>query len=101
MPDIKEIEAVIFAAIDELNASHPPDKHLEKSLDTVLFGKEFTGDSLDLLSLIVFVEEAIAERFGVAVALANEDAFARESNPFKTVGAMAEYAKELLDAAGE
>ena len=99
MPDIQEIEAIIFAAIDDLNALHPAEKHLEKSLDTILFGKGSTADSLDLVNLIVSVEAGLADRFGAAVAIADEKAFSRKSSPFKTVRSLADYAKELLDEA--
>jgi len=96
MPDTQEIQAIIFAAIDELNVQREAERQLEKSLDTRLFGKDANVDSLDLVNLIVSVEAALAERFDVTVTLADERAFSRKSSPFKSAGSLLVYIEELL-----
>ena len=66
--------------------------------DTALFGRKGIFDSLGLVSLIVGVEEAIADAFGTTVSLADERAMSQTNSPFRTIRSLAEYAAGLLDA---
>ena len=68
--------------------------------DTRLFGKGGLFDSMGLVSLIVAVEQEIDDRFGVAVALADEKALSRSSSPYLTVATLADYAAERIGAGG-
>lgn len=72
------------------------------SLDggTRLFGKEGILDSMGLVSLIIAVEQAIEDRHGVSVALADEKALSQTSSPYRTIGTLAEYAAAGIEAAG-
>ena len=65
-----------------------------------LFGKGGLLDSMGLVSLIVAVEQEIDDRFGVAVALADEKALSRSSSPYLTVSTLADYAAERIGAGG-
>jgi len=96
MPEASEIHAIIFEAIDELNAQRESDRQVAKAPETVLFGRGAGLDSLDLVNLIVSVEEKLADRFGAAVTLADERAMSRKRSPFRTVATLAEYVCELL-----
>ena len=87
---------LIYDAIDEVNQQLPPGQPLEKSPDTVLFGKSSRLDSLGLVNLVVGIEQRVGDEFGVAVMLANEKAFSQKSSPFRTVGSLAEYVDALL-----
>jgi acyl carrier protein len=66
--------------------------------DTVLFGKNGILDSIGLVSLIVAVEQAIEDRYAVAVTLADEKAFSQKSSPFRSVLALADYAAQITEA---
>lgn len=66
--------------------------------DTRLFGRQGLFDSLGLVSLVVSVEEAIEDRFGAVVSLADERAMSQARSPFRTVRALAEYASGLIEA---
>jgi acyl carrier protein len=46
--------------------------------------------------LIIAVEQAIEEQFGVAITLADERSFSLSQSPFRNVGALADYANTLL-----
>ncbi len=98
MPEAPEIQSLIFEAIDELNAQREPGRQVAKCPETVLFGRGSGLDSLDLVNLIVGVEERLAERYGVALTLADERAMSRKRSPFRTVATLAEYVCELLEA---
>lgn len=64
--------------------------------DTVLFGPNGYVDSLGLVTLVAAVEREIEDRFDAFVILADERAMSREKSPFRTVGALAEYAAERI-----
>jgi acyl carrier protein len=67
--------------------------------DTPLLGRNGVVDSLGLVSVIVSVEQAIADELGLSVSLADERAFSQKSSPFRTVGTLAAYAAEVLASA--
>lgn len=67
--------------------------------DTALFGQNGLLDSMTLVSLVVGLEQGIEEKFGVAVSLADARAMSQRHSPFRTVGAMAQYAGDLIQEA--
>jgi D-alanine--poly(phosphoribitol) ligase subunit 2 len=67
--------------------------------DTPLLGRNGVVDSLGLVSVIVAVEQAIADELGLNVSLADERAFSQKSSPFRTVGTLAAYAAEVVTSA--
>ena len=91
---------IIFSAIDEHNKMAPPETQVQKSMDTVLFGKNGRMDSLGLVNLIVNVEKEVNEQFGKIITLADEKAFAMESSPFLTVNSFLEYLALRVDEGG-
>jgi acyl carrier protein len=64
--------------------------------DTPLFGRQGLLDSLGLVTLVVAVEQAVEDRFGVRVALADDRAMSQTRSPYRTIGALAEYTERLL-----
>src|SRR5437867_11411585 len=68
--------------------------------DTPLFGREGFLDSMALVSLVVAVEQAIEDELGVSVSLADDRALSQRTSPYRTVGALADYAETLVRAAG-
>jgi D-alanine--poly(phosphoribitol) ligase subunit 2 len=67
--------------------------------DTRLFGKQGLFDSLGLVTLVVTVEEAIEEEYGVILSLANERAMSQKRSPFLTIESLAEWANSLIEEA--
>lgn len=96
----EDVLQIMFAVIDEVNETLPPDQQLEKSVETHLFGKQGKLDSLGLVSFIVSLEQGVGDEFGVAVTLADEKAFSRQTSPFRTVDSLADYTMERLKSAG-
>ena len=68
----------------------------ELSGDTALFGRDGLFDSLGLVSLVVAVEEAIEDQYGVSISLADQRAMSEKHSPFRSVGSLAEYAGRLI-----
>ncbi len=69
----------------------------ELSADTVLFGKKGVLDSMGLVTLIIAVEQAIEDRFGKTIALADEKAMSQASSPYRSVATLSDYAVSELE----
>jgi acyl carrier protein len=67
--------------------------------DTPLFGRQGLLDSMGLVTLVIAVEQAIEDELGVSVSLADARALSQRSSPYRTVGALAEYAGSLIQTA--
>lgn len=91
-----EIEAVVFEALENLNAELPPDGQVAINAGTPLFGPDATLDSLSLVSVIVDVETALTLAYEREVSLTDDRAMTREVSPFTDVSALVDYILELL-----
>lgn len=96
MVEKEKIMEVLFSAIDEFNEEQPTERQLDKSRDTVLFGRLGKIDSLALVSLIVAIEEKIGEQFQTPITLADERAMSQKTSPFRNVGTLADYIALIL-----
>lgn len=67
--------------------------------DTRLFGKDGLLDSMALVSLVMTLEQEIAEQFGAEIALADEKALSQKHSPFRTIGSLVSYANGEIEAA--
>lgn len=63
---------------------------------TALFGTNGLLDSMGLVTLIVEVEQALADRFGITITLADDRAMSQRNSPFRSVGALADYILQNL-----
>ncbi len=59
--------------------------------ETHLYGPAGVLDSLGLVSVLVEIEQKIADRGAGPVSLMNDAAVSRASSPFRTVDSLAEY----------
>lgn len=88
--------ALIYSAIDEVNAQFDDQPPIPKSPDTVLLG-ESGVDSLTLVNLTVAIEQQVQSKTGRSIVIIDESTFALAESPFETVGALAKYLKGLLN----
>ena len=65
--------------IDDINAN------------TRLIGASGFLDSLDLVSFIVDLEEALNEKFNLNIELANDSAMSRKTTPFANISSLADF----------
>lgn len=63
---------------------------------TALFGTNGLLDSMGLVTLIVEVEQALADRFNITMTLADDRAMSQRSSPFRSVGTLADYILQNL-----
>ena len=90
-----DIIAIIFRVIDELNEMLPADNRLAKSEDTKLSGSGGGLDSLGMVNLIVALEQKLSSWLGHDVGLIDDRAMQQDSSPFRTIGTLAEFIKNI------
>jgi D-alanine--poly(phosphoribitol) ligase subunit 2 len=91
-----EVISVILKTLEEIHEQQ--DLHIAQPLTdkTPLFGQEGILDSLGLVTLVVAVEQAIEDEFGVSISLADEKAMSQRHSPYRTIGSLAEYARQMI-----
>jgi acyl carrier protein len=93
-----ELIQIITTATRELGAEQGIEISQALSADTRLFGEGGLLDSMALVSLVIAVEQAVEDKYEVAVALADEKALSQRSSPYRTIGTLAAYAAQELAA---
>ena len=96
----ERVRNLVFDALDEVNATQPPERRVEKRGDAPLFGPEGVLNSLGLITLVVAVEQRIEAALGAAGMLLDTEAPPRDDNPFATVSAFVAYVMETLRTHG-
>ncbi len=94
-----EVDAIIFHALEALNADLDPADRIVASLATPLRGPNSAINSLGFVSLIVDVETALNVDHGLNISLADDSATSGAQSPFATVETLREYILTL--AAGQ
>ena len=85
----------VYNAIEELNPQLQSDRQLNAVEEGLIFGEGAPLDSLDLVNLVMAVEQHIMDLTGDELVLASEAAMSRKRSPYRSVGALADYAVEL------
>jgi len=96
----ERILQMVIAVIRELNEEREKKIDWEKGEESILYARDSGLDSLSLVSLIIALEENIEETFGVAVTLADEKAMSRKHSPFRSIGALVDYATLRIQEEG-
>ena len=91
----QEIEHIVLKSVDTMNQARKPEAHLDVSSTAVLFGPASPLDSLGLVSLLMDVEEALAER-GVSVMLSDARAMSQRNSPFRNVPSLVQYIRDVM-----
>jgi D-alanine--poly(phosphoribitol) ligase subunit 2 len=94
-------EDLVLLIVKTLRETSGQETKLPKALgaETPLFGREGILDSLALVTLIVAVEQALEDTFGMSISLADEKAMSQQHSPYRTIGTLAEYAQHVLQGA--
>lgn len=90
-----KIEQVILQQIKSFNETLSSPVDISKGADTVLLGSEGVLESIDFVSLILDIEEALTEALQAEVSLMNEKALSEKNSPFRTVGTLAAYVQTV------
>ncbi|MDR2603862.1 MAG: hypothetical protein LBC55_00715 [Desulfovibrio sp.] len=76
-------------------ATAPKEQHDAFSLSLNILGAEGVFDSMDAMFFLTKVDDLLSEAVGTDVVLTGDDAFSRETTPFRTMGTLAEYIETL------
>ena len=91
-------EEVLTKAIADLNLSLPPGQKIENSPDAPLFGEGGNLDSMGFVDLAVCIQEAVFDKQGVAITVADETMLSG-GNPFSTVRTLTQHVAKLIENA--
>lgn len=83
--------SLIEASVNELNQFREDGEKVVFHEELVLFGQGSNIDSLDLVSIITDVEEALADEFDLDLSLTDDRALAHIPSPFDSVGNLASF----------
>lgn len=93
---MKKIEEIITKQIELYNETIDEPVDLSNGSDSILFGKGGTLDSVDFVSLIVDVEQAIEDETGRRIVLSDAKALSQKNSPFRTISTLAEYVRQNM-----
>lgn len=96
----QEISKAILATVAEYNSNLDTPVDLSAGSESVLFGQGSSLASIDFVSLIVDIEDAIECNTGKSITLADARAMSQKNSPFRTVGTLAEYIESRLKEQG-
>lgn len=90
-----KITTIILDALSAANVERPPSDQFEVGESTKLFGESAVLDSLTLVSVIVDVETALRDEFGLSISLTDDRAVSQPVSPFTDVRTLRAYIEEL------
>jgi acyl carrier protein len=95
-----ERDALIELIAERLTELGPPGlaEGGQVTEETALLGDGGLLDSLGLVNLLVDVEQALEDETGAVVTIGDDRAVSASHSPFRTVGTLADYALDLLQA---
>jgi hypothetical protein len=93
---IEVIKQVILGALEAINQERSEVDRFASTEDTALFGSGGVLDSLELVSLIVDVETAVADVTGKQISLTDDRAMNQPKYPFGSVSLLTCYIEKLL-----
>jgi acyl carrier protein len=96
--DVRQVVDLIIDNVNQLKDTQGLKTPARLDSTTALFGGDGFLDSMALVTLVVAVEQAIEEKFGTNVSLADPGAMSQEHSPYRTIGALADYAIRRLRA---
>jgi acyl carrier protein len=94
--NIQEIKQIILSALEVINQERSEVERFTATGDTGLFGADGVLDSLELVSLIVDVETAVADVTGNQISLTDDRAMNQPEYPFGSVSLLTRYIEKLL-----
>ncbi len=95
MADPEEIRAIVLEAIDDLNATLPPDEQVEKEPESPLMGAGKL-DSLGVVDLMMILEQKLADRLDARVSLALTSGEG-SGTPFASVESLVSHVTALVN----
>ena len=92
----KKVIETILETIKEYNDGLSKDMQISTDLDSSLYGRSSSLDSMGLVSFIVGLEQNIEDKFNQSISLADEKAMSQKSSPYQNINSLADYILKLL-----
>jgi acyl carrier protein len=96
MPDSTEIQSLVIESVRMLAKDFEIEALTEAKEDSLLYGKGGPLDSMALVNLIADIEDAVAEKYGATITLADERALSAKRSPFRSVADLSKAIMERL-----
>ncbi len=92
-----QIYKTVVKQLEYLNETLPEDQKFLVSMDTILFGRGSSIDSMSLVSVIVDLEGFFFDEIGMEISLTDDKAMTREISPYDNVSNLVDYLHELIN----
>jgi len=92
-----KIENLIISNLREFIKENDLELIGELNTETRLIGSSGFLDSMDLVSFIVDVEEAISDEFSLDIELANDSAMSNRTSPFINISTLSDYILKITE----
>ena len=92
-----KIENLVLSTLREFIEENDLELIGELNTDTRLIGSSGFLDSMDLVSFIVDLEEAINDEFSLEIELANDSTMSNRKSPFVNVSTLSDYILKITD----
>ena len=98
---VSDIQQQVLAAVHELGEDLEIESLKTATPETPMIGIKSDVDSITLVSIIVDVEERLADYLDLELVLADERAMSQRRSPFRNAKTLAEYVFELQQQSQE
>ena len=99
--DLSSLENMLIEIVEEINQNKDNPALQNPGSDTELYNVvsgNLNLDSLDLFYLLSSMQDNISDETGKSINLLDVSIIHIENSPLQTVGSLAKYASELIDA---
>ena len=90
-----ELQEIVLAAMSSANLTRADDSQMTVAADAPIFGPGSPLDSLGLVSLLMDIEDGLAQ-LGIQLTLSDARAMSRKRSPFRDVPELVAFMTELL-----
>lgn len=97
MPDRSEIETLVLESVRLLAEDFEIAALKSADANSTLYGTNGSLDSMALVNLIADIEEAIDEKLGESITLADEKAMSAKNSPFRDVSSLVDAIIERIE----
>ena len=92
-----DVVKLILSQIEGFNETLETPLDISEDSGCVLFGDGSPLSSIDFVTLILDLENALEEKFARPMTLADERAISQKNSPFRTVDTLADYILKLME----
>jgi len=96
MPTSEEVETLVIESVRLLAEDFDLAALQQPNSASALYGNEGVLDSMALVNLIADIEDAVSEKFGASITLADEKAMSARQSPFLNVKTLSQAVLERI-----